>query len=183
MFLDKSQLEAGIHEIRLSPKDNGIVEHIVCRPDVNQRQEMVEAELDVELGLVGDNWYTRGDGKEKDGVSNLDMQLNLMNARAIALIAQTRDRWKLAGDQLFVDLDLSYENLPPGTELHIGDAVIQVTAEPHLGCSKFMERFGRPAAIFVNSEVGKSLNLRGINARVVVPGKVKLGDRVIKKQR
>jgi MOSC domain-containing protein YiiM len=108
------------------------------------------------------------------------MQLNIMNARSTALVAQGRDRWPLAGDQLYVDLDLSGRNLPPGTRLALGTAVIEVTAIPHTGCSKFVSRFGAEAMKFVNSPVGRELNLRGICARVVEPGTVRAGDRVTK---
>ena len=157
-----------------------MVECIVCRPAVNERLELEEAELDLNRGLVGDNWLDRGDPDEPEGRAHPDMQLNLMNSRAIALIAQSKDRWQLAGDQLYIDFDLSPDNLPPGTRLAIGEAVIEVTAEPHLGCSKFMARFGRDAAIFVNSKLGKTLNLRGINAKVITPGRVSVGSLVNK---
>ncbi len=169
MFLSASELEAGVDDIKSSPKDAGVVEKIVCRPAVGERRELDRAQLDVQTGLVGDNWAKRVFGKF---TPNPDMQLNLMNARAIALIARSPDRWQLAGDQFYVDLDLSPDNLPPGTRLLIGDAVIEVTAEPHLGCSKFIARFGRDAALFVNSAVGKSLNMRGINARIIQSGDV-----------
>lgn len=179
-FLSASELEAGIDHIKSSPRDSGVVEKIVCRPANDERRELIQAQLDVQAGLIGDNWLSRGLGKGAVSYSNPDMQLNLMNARAIALIARSKDRWQLAGDQFYVDLDLSPTNLPPGTHLQIGDAVIEVTAEPHLGCSKFLARFGRDAALFVNSEVGKSLNLRGINARIVQPGSVRVGSSVRK---
>ena len=181
MHTSQSELEQGLEHVRRSPKDVGVIELIVCRPAIDERQALAQAELDVATGLVGDNWLARGNRKREDGSAHPDMQLNLMNARAIALIAQTPDRWRLAGDQFYVDLDLSYDNVPPGTRLKMGDdAVIEVTAEPHLGCAKFMERFGRDAARFVNSEVGKSLNLRGINARVLVPGKLQVGAPISK---
>ncbi|MEM0953792.1 MAG: MOSC domain-containing protein [Pseudomonadota bacterium] len=181
MFMSQLELEEGVEHVRRSPKDHGTIEQIVCRPEVDARQVLTEAELAVDAGLVGDNWLARGYRKREDGSAHPDMQLNLMNARAIALIAQTRERWSLAGDQFYVDLDLSYDNLPPGTRLRLGDhAVIEVTAEPHLGCAKFMERFGRDAARFVNSELGKALNLRGINARVVSPGSLQVGAPVSK---
>jgi len=180
MFKSSKELEDGVGAIKLSPNDGGSVEHIVCRPEAGDRQVLEEAQLDVKLGLVGDNWLARGYRKTTDGLANPDMQLNLMNSRAISLIAQTKDRWKLAGDQFFIDLDLSPDNLPPGTILSIGDALIQITVEPHLGCKKFLERFGRDAAVFVNSTLGKSLNLRGVNAKVIEPGKVKVGSLVKK---
>ena len=177
MFLSVSELEAGIDYITASPKDRGVVEKIVCRPAVGERRELDQAQLDVEAGLIGDNWAHRVFGKIRP---NPNMQLNLMNARAIALIARSKDRWQLAGDQFYVDLDLSPNNLPPGTQLMIGNAIIEVTAEPHLGCSKFIARFGRDAALFVNSAVGKSLNLRGINARIIHPGTVQVGSMMSK---
>ncbi len=180
MFLSTSELEAGIDDIKLSPTDRGVVEKIVCRPAVGERRELDAAQLDVQLGLVGDNWLSRGYKKTPDGQAHPGMQLNLMNARAIALIARSEDRWQLAGDQFYVDLDLSPANLPPGSRLLIGDAVIEVTAEPHLGCSKFIARFGRDAALFVNSAAGKSLNLRGINARIIQSGKVQRGSVISK---
>lgn len=180
MFLSQAELEAGIDAIKSSPADNGTVRKIVCRPGVDERRELQEAQLDLAEGLVGDNWRRKGYRKTADGSAHPDMQLNLMNARAIALIARTDERWQLAGDQFYVDLDLSPDNLPPGTRLQIGAAIIEVTAEPHLGCSKFAARFGRDAALFVNSDAGKALNLRGINAKVVQPGKVVTGSRISK---
>lgn len=181
MFLSAEELEKGIELIKHSPTDCGVIELIVCRPEIGMREELQSAELDLTHGLVGDNWRARGFRKTADGSAHPDMQLNLMNSRAISLIAKTKDRWKLAGDQFFVDLDLSPANLPPGTLLEIGSAVIQVTAEPHLGCKKFAERFGKDAAMFVNSDIGKALNLRGINAKVIKPGRVEVGVIINKK--
>ncbi len=175
MFLSTSELEAGVEHIQSSPKDVGVVQKIVCRPAIDERRELDHAQLDLQAGLLGDNWLTRRSKKHPDVPPHPDTQLNLMNARAIALIARREDRWQLAGDQFYIDLDLSPNNLPPGSRLLIGDAIIEVTAEPHLGCSKFLEHFGRDAARFVNSDMGKALNLRGINARIIQPGTVRLG--------
>jgi MOSC domain-containing protein YiiM len=129
---------------------------------------------------VGDNWRVRGSTRMPDGTSHPDMQLNVMSARAIDLIAQAPERWRLAGDQLFVDLDLSVDNLPPGTQLALGSAVIEVTPQPHTGCQKFVQRFGVDAMKFVNSATGRRLRLRGLNAKVVRPGVIRVGDIVRK---
>jgi len=170
------ELEAGLDEIRQSPKDEGRLELIVRRPQTDEREVLEEGELDLVEGLVGDNWRTRGSSRTADGSSHPDMQLNIMNSRVIALVAQARDRWQLAGDQLFIDMDLSAANLPPGTQLALGSAVIEVTDQPHTGCGKFVARFGPDAMKFVNSPVGNQFHLRGINAKVVQPGVIRVGD-------
>ncbi len=174
--LTTEELEAGLDEIRRSPKDEGRLELIVRRPSLGEREVLDEGELDVAEGLVGDTWSTRASRRSKDGLAHPDMQLNIMNSRVIALVAQARERWHLAGDQLFMDLDLSLENLPAGTRLALGSAVIEVTPEPHTGCQKFVSRFGTDAMKFVNSPLGRQLNLRGINARVVAPGIIRVRD-------
>jgi len=174
------ELEAALDDIRQSPQDEGILELIVRRPAVDEREVLEEGELDLVEGLVGDTWRTRGSGSTPDGSSHPDMQLTLMNARIIAFLAQDKERWPLAGDQLFVDMDLSVANLAPGTRLAIGSAVVEVTAKPHTGCAKFTARFGMDAMKFVNSPVGRQLNLRGINAKVVQPGTMRAGDLVKK---
>jgi hypothetical protein len=170
------ELEAGLDAIRQSPKNEGVLELIVRRPRLGEREVLQEGTLDVADGLVGDTWSTRGSSRSKDGLAHPDMQLNVMNSRVIALVAQERERWHLAGDQLFVDLDLSGENLPPGTRLALGSAVIEVTPQPHTGCQKFVSRFGMDAMKFVNSPMGRQLNLRGINAKVVLPGVIRVRD-------
>ena len=169
-----AELEAGLDHIRQSPKDAGLLQMIVRRPSVNQRQVLDEAQLDPIAGLVGDNWRTKGSQSTGDGTAHPDMQLTIMNARVIALVAQGQDRWPLAGDQLYVDLDLSAANLPPGSRLAIGSAVVEVTAVPHTGCGKFKARFGRDAMKFVNCS--QELHFRGINAKVLQSGTVRVGD-------
>jgi hypothetical protein len=174
--LTLEELEAGLDGIRQSPKDSGVLRLIVRRPQVDEREVLEEAHLDPALGVVGDTWALRVRARSRAGEAHSDTQLNVMNARAIALIAHTEDRWALAGDQLYIDLDLSDDNLPPGTRLALGSAVIEVTAQPHTGCGKFAARFGVDATKFVNSAVGKRLHLRGINAKVVMAGVVHVGD-------
>src|SRR5262245_11054516 len=174
--LTTQELEAGLSEIRQSPKDEGALQLIVRRPSVGAREELAVGELDIVEGLVGDTWRLRQSKRTADGSPHPDMQLNIMNARVVNLVAQDRQRWALAGDQLFVDLDLTAENLPPGTRLAIGSAIIEVTPEPHTGCGKFVERFGVEAMTFVNSDLGRSMRLRGLNAKVVQSGTVRVGD-------
>jgi MOSC domain-containing protein YiiM len=167
--------DAGLEVVRAAPRDEGTVELIVCRPAVDEREVVDEAELDLEEGLVGDNWRARGRSGGRRP-ANTEAQITVMSSRAIALAAGDREQWALAGDQLYVDLDLSGDNLPPGTRLEIGSAVIEVTAEPHTGCKKFAARFGLEMLDVFNSPEGRALNLRGINTRVVQPGMVRAGD-------
>jgi MOSC domain-containing protein YiiM len=178
--LTMTRLEQGVDHIRLSPADEGRVELIVRRPAVDEREVVNEATLDTAEGLVGDTWRMRGSKRTPDGSSHPDMQLNVMNARAASLVAGSAERRHLAGDQLYVDLDLSETNLPPGTRLELGSAVIEITDQPHRGCAKFAARFGNDALRFVNSAIGCELRLRGVNARVVVPGTVRTGDTIRK---
>jgi hypothetical protein len=152
------------------------VELIVRRPSVNEREVLAQGELNLDVGLVGDTWARRRSSSTPDGSPNPDMQINIMSARVIALVCPDRNRWPLAGDQFFLDLDLSAENLPVGSRLSLGSAVIEVTPPPHLGCQKFVARFGLEAMRFVNSPLGKQLRLRGINAKVVHAGVVRVGD-------
>lgn len=176
IHLGADELQSGLERIRQSPKDRGAVEMIVRRPATDQRETISRGELDASEGLVGDNWLRRGNSRTPDGAADPEMQLNIMNSRVIDLVATTRDRWPLAGDQVYVDLDLSKENLPSGTQLQLGTAIIEVTAIPHTGCKKFVARFGLEAMKFVNSGLGKKLCLRGINAKVIRSGMFEVGD-------
>ncbi|MDG2428833.1 MAG: hypothetical protein P8M16_10480 [Acidimicrobiales bacterium] len=167
------ELVAGLDEVRSSPTDEGTVDLIVRRPGVDAREVLSEGELDITDGLVGDNWNQKPTSM---GAPHPDMQLTLINSRLLALVCPDPDRRPLAGDQLVVDLSLAPDDLPVWSRLRIGEAVIEVTDQPHTGCAKFTQRFGLDAHRFVNSELGKALNLRGVNARVVVPGIVRKGD-------
>jgi hypothetical protein len=174
------ELEDGLAHVHESPKEHGFVQLIVRRPAVDQREVIDEGVLDVTDGLAGDSWSSRRSKQTPDGSPHPEMQINIMNARVANLVARHRARWPLAGDQLFVDLDLSADNLPPGTRLAAGTAVLEVSAEPHTGCDKFVARFGLDAVKFVNSAKGRRLNLRGINARVIQSGVVRTGDVIAK---
>lgn len=174
--LSTAELMAGLDAIRSSPKDGGPLQMIVRRPDVGSREVVDEGTLDRMDGLVGDNWRARGNPRTTDRMAHPQTQVTVMGSRAAALVAQARDRWALAGDQLFIDLDLSGANLPAGTRLAIGSAILEVTPEPHTGCGKFVSRFGVDAMKFVNSPIGRELNLRGINTKVLVAGVIRVGD-------
>ncbi len=178
--LDPATDAAWLEEVARSPVDHGTVELIVRRPSTGEREEVEEATLDPSVGLVGDNWLARGSRSSPDGSAEIDAQLNIMNSRCALLVAGSRERMALAGDQLFLDLDLSPANLPPGSRLGLGSAVIEVTAKPHTGCAKFTSRFGLAAHRWINGTTGRSVNLRGICAKVVVPGTVSRGDIVRK---
>ena len=175
-------LAASLPHIRQSPQAEGTVALIVRRPQVDAREVLAEGELNTAEGLAGDTWNKRGSSRTSDGSPHPDMQLNMMNVRVVEAVAGSVKRWPLAGDQLYVDLDLSQANLPPGTRLAIGSAVIEITAQPHTGCGKFSARFGVDALKFVNSPEGRALGLRGVNAKVITPGRVRTGDSVRKMQ-
>jgi hypothetical protein len=168
------ELEAGLEHVRRAPSDDGVVELIVRRPAEGERVVLDEGELTGAEGLVGDRWVRGSSG------DNPDVQLTLMNARVADLVAVTKDRWPLAGDQLYVDLDLSVDNVPVGTRLALGSAVVEISHEPHTGCAKFTERFGSDAIKLVNQPPGRALRLRSVNARVVQDGTVRVGDTVRK---
>ena len=177
------ELVGFLPELLAAPRDHGTLELVVARPAVGERVVLDEGELDVALGLLGDTWSERPSRTSADGGPHPLMQLNVMSARMVGFLAGHPDRRALAGDQLYLDLDLSHDNLPAGSLLTIGDpavrgAVIEVTEPPHTGCAKFVERFGAEAMRFVNGAVGRPLRLRGLNARVVHPGRVRPGDPV-----
>jgi MOSC domain len=179
-YLSMTELEASMEHIRQSPKDHGILKMIVRRPNIDEREMLNEGELNTTEGLVGDTWKARVSTHSKDGLANINTQITMMNARSIALLAQNEEHWPLAGDQLYVDIDLSDDNLPPGTQLAIGSAILEVSSVPHTGCKKFSSRFGVEAMKFVNSPEGRRLHLRGINTKVIQAGIIRVGDAVRK---
>jgi hypothetical protein len=172
------ELEAGLPEVRRSPADTGVVVRIVRRPVPEQRELMDAAVLDVDDGLVGDCWEARGSKRMPDGSADREAQITIMNSRFAALVAGGPDGWEWAGDQLYADLDLGVENLPPGTRLAVGTAVVEVSEIPHTGCVKFSGRFGADALRIVSSAEGMALRLRGVNTRIVEGGEVRVGDSI-----
>lgn len=178
--LQTAELEDGLSEILSSPKREGKLEGIVARPGHGERLELTTSEISLEGGLHGDYWAKGCWKTTEDGKPHPDVQICIMNARCIALIAQERDNWAPAGDNLFIDLDLSPDNLPPGQRLAIGTAILEITAVPHLGCASFIKRYGKDACVFVNSRIGKSHSLRGVYARVAQDGVVTVGDSITK---
>ena len=177
-YVTPEALLAGLDHIRQAPRDLGEVAAIVRRPTEDERELVGEAHLDLAKGLVGDNWLTRGSKSTPDGSAAIDKQVTVMNVRVAELVAGGRERLPLAGDQLYVDFDLSIDNLPPGRLVRAGAVTLEVSESPHLGCAKFMARFGPDAMRFVNSSEGRQLRLRGANMRVVAPGVVRVGDGV-----
>ncbi len=178
--LNTEQLEAGLDHIRSSPADSGRLLMIVRRPDIDQREVLADGALDVDVGLVGDTWMDRGSASTPDGSSNPEAQITIINSRALDLMARSEDRWQLSGDQLVVDMDITMENLPAGTQLSIGSAVIEISEKPHTGCVKFADRFGNDALRFVSTPLGRDMRLRGVNTRVVQSGTIRTGDTVAK---
>ena len=178
--LSTEELTAGLRHIQQSPRDYGQLHLIVIRPEDLQRKELASCEVSSRLGVHGDTWANGCWKSTEDGSPDPDVQVTLTNCRAIDLISGGRDRWALAGDQFYVDLELSDENLPAGTQLSLGTAILQITDTPHNGCGLFQERYGRDAVLFVNSAEGKRLHLRGIYAKVIQDGLVTVGDTVTK---
>jgi hypothetical protein len=176
----EAQLRAGLDQVRRAPSDVGTIDLIALRPADGERDVVEQAEADVRLGMMGDNWSTRSNRRTPNGGPSPKAQVTVMSARAAALIAGPSERWALAGDQLYVDFDLSETNVPAGTRLAIGEAVLEVTDQPHNGCAKFRRRFGEDAVRFVNSPEGKHLHLRGINTKVVESGAIRRGDKIRK---
>lgn len=174
------QLDTHLDHVRAAPADAGELQLIVGRPDVGERVALDAGDLDPAVGLVGDSWFVRGNSKMPDGMADPEAQITLMNARATDAVAIERARWALCGDQLYADFDISIENLPPGSRVAIGEAILEISAKPHTGCAKFTQRFGLEAMRWVNSTEGKALRLRGVNCRVIQGGRVALGDIVTK---
>ena len=175
-----TECNAGLPDILESPKDGGILEAIVIRPRTNERVSLSECEISPELGVHGDNWAQGCWKSLPDGRPHPDVQVTIMNSRTIALVAQDRERWQLAGDNLFVDFDLSEDNLRCGQQLRIGSAILEITAEPHSACRKFSQRFGSDSARFINSSDWAKLRLRGVYARIVKAGLIHVGDKIRK---
>ena len=171
-FTTQQELEAGLSHVLESPQDGGSLEAIFVRPAVDTRESPETATLSPAGGVHGDKWASSG--------ADPRAQVTLMNARILNLVAGSRDRWALGGDQLIVDLDLSQENLPAGQRLAIDDAVLEVSDLPHTGCRKFSQRYGTTAARYINAPARANLNLRGVNAIVVKAGTVRRGSEVRK---
>lgn len=162
------------------PDGEGSLEMIVRRPETGTREVLNEAVIDSGSGMLGDNWSTRGSRHTKDGSAHPEMQIAIMNSKVIDLITNDRRYWPLAGNQLYVDFDLSQENLPVGQQLAIGELVVEITAMPHTGCGKFTKRFGRDATRFVNRAEGMKMRLRGVHTKVITGAKIKVGDKIRK---
>lgn len=179
--LSRAELLAGLEDILAAPKNHGALQLIVRRPEVNAREVIASGYLDELNGLAGDSWRQRGSRHMPEGQADPQMQLTIMNARVARLVAGNEERVPLAGDQLYLDFDLSPDNLPPGSRLQLGDAIIEITPPAHTGCKKFAERFGRAAVVFVNSGPGRKMNFRGVNAKIIRGGMVQVGDLAKKK--
>lgn len=171
-------LESRLIDVQAAPRDTGRLELIVRRPAEDEREVLSQAVLDPASGLVGDTWAIRGSRMTADGSANPATQITLISVRVLRAIEPDPGRWPLAGDQLYVDLDLSIEFLPAGSQLAIGSAVLEVSEPPHTGCAKFSARFGSDALRWINSPVGRAHRMRGLNARVVVGGTIRTGDAI-----
>ncbi|MHB8958445.1 MAG: MOSC domain-containing protein [Candidatus Limnocylindrales bacterium] len=166
--------------VAAAPRSGAVIELIVRRPDRDVREVVGEARLDPVEGLVGDGWLARGSKSTPDGSADPLSQLTIVNTRVLAAIEPDPTRWPLAGDQVYADFDLSEANLPAGTLLRVGEALVEVTERPHTGCAKFASRFGADALRWISTPVGRSLRMRGMYVRVVEGGVVREGDAIRK---
>src|SRR5688572_8480293 len=178
--LSPEEVEEGVQNIKQAPKDSGSLQMIVRRPAVDGREMVTKAKLDTSLGLEGDNWKDRGSSHTSDNSADPEAQITLMNSRVIDLLTNEKELWQLAGDQLFVEIDLSVDNLPPLSKIQIGSAILEISAKPHTGCKKFSGRFGIEALEFISTPLGKSLRMRGVNAKVIQSGEIQVGNTVKK---
>lgn len=178
-----TEIETRLNWVMSAPTDTGHVSALVVRPVKNQREPLDKVMFSPQLGVNGDNWSTNCWKKLPDGKSDPEVQVAIMNARMIEVLTQDKALWPLAGDQLFVDFDLSVANLRAGDHLQVGAAVLQITAEPHRGCGKFKQRFGEDALAFVNSERGDAHRLRGVYAKIISAGEVCVNDAISKLNR
>jgi MOSC domain-containing protein YiiM len=171
----REDLDARLAELRALPTDAGTLELIVVRPSEGERETPTTAEITIEDGLVGDRWEPF---VEANGSLGRETQLTIASTHLLGLIAEP-ERWLLAGDNLLVDIGLDKMSLPAGTRLAIGDTVVvEISELPHTGCAKFSARFGSDALKFINSPEGRELRLRGLNAKVIVPGTIATGDAI-----
>ena len=178
--LNREELQAGLPHILASPDDDGVLEAIVVRPVSEERREVTQCRLTLAGGVESDHWANGCWKSTESGDPHPDVQICIMNARCIGLIAQERENWAPAGDNLFIDMNLTPDNMPPGQRIAVGSVILEITDTPHKGCAKFIRRYGRDACVFVNTGDGDRYKLRGIYARVVQDGTVRTGDRVRK---
>jgi hypothetical protein len=167
--LASDELERGYAQLS-PPKDSGELALICARGEDGQRSELQRAALSVRGGLPGDAWF-------RDCPEKVDAQLTVMRVDVARLFANGQSI-TLAGDNLFVDLDLSKANLPCGSRLRIGGALLEVTPEPHNGCLKFRQRFGADALRFTAEPNRHDQHLRGIYLKTVEAGEVAVGDTI-----
>lgn len=166
------ELQRALAELHV-PTGTGRLAGIIRRPASGQRDVIQRILLSVAEGIPGNRWGSRIP-QDPEG------QIAVMRADVAELIAGARGAtaFALFGDNLFMELDLSVEALPPGSRVRVGTAVLELAAKPHTGCSKFLARFG-PGALKLVSDPGlRHLNLRGIYLRVVDPGEIAEGDTV-----
>jgi MOSC domain-containing protein YiiM len=154
-----------------SPRDVGRVERCVVRPSPGERTTPAEIRLTPAGGIEGDRWST--DDRRRPG-----NQVSLMNVHVLRSISGGEERMSLAGDNLLVDLDLSEANLPPGTRLEIGDAVIMVSTDPHRPCRQFHDRFGATSAKKIARANHVGHRARGVLAEIVQAGTIRVGDEI-----
>lgn len=163
-------LERRLAALPEAPRNHGLVGLLVRRGEGGLREMPDRARLTPDGGVPGDAW-----GRQKE--PSLEAQIAVMQIDVAELITNGQPL-TLFGDGLFLALDLSAANLPPGSRVRAGAATLEVTPKSHNGCRKFLSRFGADALRFVSKPDLRHRNLRGIYMRVVEGGEVATGDPV-----